>query len=705
MNEPAPASAPAAIERLTRLIESGRPDLAAAEAASLRPRFPPDTEILRLQAIALLQLGRLAQARTALADAHALSPRSIEVLCNLGSVLLAEGDGAAAVETLERAFALAPDHPAVLNGLGNARRASGDLVGAREAYAGATQAAPDHVGAWFNLAAAELALGDTRTAERIARQALIRVPGHPDGLFILGHALAAQRRHGEAEAAYAMGERSAPRDARFAYHTGLMAEEQKHPAAAAEAHARALALDPLLDHALGQLVFLRRQLCDWHDLDALSARLRARVAAGAAGIAPFGFLAEPATAAEQRQCARNFADRLDAATAPLRAQRAYAPAARIHDGVLRVGFVANGFGDHPTTLLVVAFIEALRTQAVEIHLFSTAPDDGSPLLQRLRLAAHHWHDAATMSAPALADAIHGAAIDVSIDLDGYCSGALPAAFALRPAPLQVNWLAYPGTLGAAWIDYVIADRIVLPESLVAGFSEQVAWLPRCFQPSDPTRIVPCARSRIECGLPERGAVYACFNNSYKINPASFERMLAVLAAVPDAVLWLLCGPDGSDRRLRAEAGRRGIDPQRLVFAPKVAHAEYLARYAHADVFLDTAPYGAHTTASDAVWAGCPVLTVPGATFASRVAASINHHLGMPQLNLPDDTAFVQTAVRLGHQTGAFAALRSELARRRADSGLFDMQAYAVDFAALLQRMAERHRAGLAPARLALQAKD
>jgi predicted O-linked N-acetylglucosamine transferase (SPINDLY family) len=310
-----------------------------------------------------------------------------------------------------------------------------------------------------------------------------------------------------------------------------------------------------------------------------------------------------------------------------------------------------------------------------------------------------------MTAEQLADAIHAAAIELLIDLDGYCSGALPAAFALRPAPLQINWLAYPGTLGAPWIDYVIADRVVLPDTLATQFSEQVAWLPRCFQPSDPSRIVPPAPSRAACGLPEQGVVYACFNNSYKINPASFGRLLAVLRGVPDSVLWLLSGPDGTDQRLRAEAHARGIDPQRLVFAPKVAHADYLARYALADLFLDCAPYGAHTTASDAIWAGCPVLTVAGATFASRVAASINHHLGMPQLNLASDAAFIDTAVRLGHDPDARTMLRRELAQRRADSGLFDMPAYASDFATLLRRMAERHRTGLAPWRLDLKAED
>jgi predicted O-linked N-acetylglucosamine transferase (SPINDLY family) len=696
MTEPDPSAAGAAAERITNLIDTARADLAEAEASRCRRRYPRDAEIARLHGITLLQVGRLAEARAALESAHALSPQSIEVLCNLGSVLLANGEAPAAVASLERACALAPQHPAVLNGLGNARRALGDLVGARDAYEQATRAQPDYLGAWFNLGAIRHALGELALAERDVRDALSLAPAHPEGLLVLGHILAAQQRHAEAEAAYAAGARSAPGDARFPYQCGLMAEEQKHHAAAADAHERALALDPHLDHALGQLVFLRRQLCDWRDIEALSTRLRARVGAGAAGIAPFGFLAEAATADEQLRCARTCAAGIEASSAALRARLAFAHPRPTSAAPLRVGFVANGFGNHPTGLLIVAMLEALREEEIEIHAFSTAPADGSPILRRLVAAAHAWHDSANTTAQALASTIHEAGIEVLLDLDGYCSGALPAAFALRPAPVQVNWLAYPGTLGAPWIDYVIADRIVLPDRLDAFFSEQVVALPRCFQPSDPTRVVAEPPSRSACGLPQGTVVYVCFNNSFKINPASFDRMLSVLREVPDSVLWLLSGPGGADQRLRTYAAQHGVGAARLVFMPKLPHAEYLARYRHADLFLDTAPYNAHTTASDAIWAGCPVLTVGGETFAARVAASLNHHLGMPQLNARDDAAFIEFATRIGRDAAARVALRDELATCRQHSNVFDMHGFAADFATALRKMSQRYRAGLAP---------
>ena len=694
MDDPTPT-----LDQIAHLIASGRADLAADDAARLRGRLPRDAEPARLHGIALFQLGRIDDARSALEQALALAPNSVEVLCNLGSVLLAADDPARALATLETAARIAPAHPAALNGLGNARRASGDGRGARDAYAAATHAAPGYLGGWCNLAAAELALGDAEAAERAAREATARAPGHPDAMLVLGHALAAQQRHAEARDAYGIGAHAAPRDARFAYHAGLMAEELGQPALAAAAHERALQLAPQLDQALAQLVFLRRRLCDWAGLDALSARLQARVTDGAPGIAPFGFLAEPASAALQLRCARTHASAIERAVAPLRARKPLLHARGATQEPLRIGFVANGFGNHPTALLVVAFIEALRYEPVVLHLYSTAVDDGSVLMQRLRSAAHAWHDVEASTAEEIARRVHADGIEVLIDVDGYCEGARPRAFALRPAPVQVNWLAYPGTLGAPWIDYVIADRIVLPRELRSHFSEHVAWLPRCFQPSDTTRQVATPAPRDRHGLPGGAIVYACFNNSYKLNAASFARLLAVLREVPSGVLWLLDGPDRANQRLREAAQRDGIAPGRLVFGASLPHDQHLARYAHADLVLDTSPYGAHTTASDAVWAGCPVLTCAGDVFAARVAASLNHHLGLPGLNAGDDAAFVATAVRLGHDVGERARLRARLAEARAHSGLFDMKAYARDFAALLQRMADRHRAGLPPAPL------
>jgi len=247
------------------------------------------------------------------------------------------------------------------------------------------------------------------------------------------------------------------------------------------------------------------------------------------------------------------------------------------------------------------------------------------------------------------------------------------------------------------MDYVIADRFVLPESIQPYFNEKVAYLPRCYQCSDTMRIVGKPPSRESCGLPaEDAVVYACFNTHFKLNQRSFVRMMRVLAGVPGSVLWLLKGPGRADDRLREAARDQGVAPSRLIFMDKLAHVAYLTCYRHVDLFLDTEHYNAHTVASDALWAGCPVLTRPGETFATRVAGSLNHHLGMGEMNVESDEAFVALAVRYGLDEAYRAVVRERLAQQIRQSGLFDMRAYAQDFAALLVRMAGHHRAGGIP---------
>lgn len=694
MPTPTPQSAAALIEQIVGLIEQGDDVQAIAVAQAARQRLPGDAELARLHGVALLRLERHDEAFAALTRARELAPRSVEVLCNLGSAASARGNAAAAMEALEAAFAIAPQHPAVLNGLGGARQLSGDAQGARDAYAAATKAAPNYLGAWLNLAGAELELARSRETERLTRMVLAQVD-HPQARRLLGDALAAQGRHADAEASYLAATRLTPADASLFYQAGLMADEQGQHARSASHHSRALELDPTLDRALSELVYAKRRLIDFDGLDVLSLRLRERVVAGAV-VAPFAFLSEPASAAEQLLCARQFANQVSRETVALKNRLAFKHAPAQAGSKPRVGLLSNGFGKHPTGLLIVALVEALRDGPLHIQLFATASHDRSTIATRLRGAAAESHELAALTDMAMAQRIHASQCEILIDLRGYGGGSNASMLALRPAPVQVNWLAYPATSGAPWIDYAIADCTVLPDAIRAGHSEAIAWLPRCFQPSDSTRGVGEPPSRVDCGLPENGIVYCCFNNSYKFNPASVARQLRVLAAVPDSVLWLLQGRDGSDQRLRDLAAQSGVDPQRLVFMPKLPHAKYLSRYRHADLFLDTLHYNAHTTASDAIFAGCPVLTTPGSTFAGRVAASLNHHLGMDELNGVGDEDWIAYAVNVGRDAAARTALKQRLDHQRVASGLFDMSAFADDFSGLILALAERHRNGKPP---------
>jgi predicted O-linked N-acetylglucosamine transferase (SPINDLY family) len=341
--------------------------------------------------------------------------------------------------------------------------------------------------------------------------------------------------------------------------------------------------------------------------------------------------------------------------------------------------------------------EALtRYEDLDLHLFATTADDDGPIRRRLA-AVTTMHDVSALNHAQVAQRIHDTGVEILIDLNGYSGHDNAELFALRPAPIQVNWLAYAGSMGAPWMDYLVADKIILPDELRAQVSEKLVRLPRCYQPNDNTREVAQPPSRAECGLPGQGTVFACFNNSYKINPAAFARMVLVLQQVPDSVLWLLSGVDGADDRLRAAARATGIAPERLVFLPRLPHAEYLSHYVNADLFLDTLPYNAHTTASDALWAGCPVLTCTGRTFAGRVATSLLQQLGLPELICEDEEAFIAMATQLGNDREALHTLRQHLSQQRTQSSLFDMRGFAGDFRRALQAMSARYRIGRKPA--------
>ncbi|HET9483280.1 MAG TPA: UDP-N-acetylglucosamine-peptide N-acetylglucosaminyltransferase, partial [Xanthomonadales bacterium] len=345
----------------------------------------------------------------------------------------------------------------------------------------------------------------------------------------------------------------------------------------------------------------------------------------------------------------------------------------------------SGFNNHPTALLTVDLVERLRDSSLTTVGFATTAGDGGALRTRIARAFHEFVELHALDHAAMAQRIRDARIDVLIDLRGYGGGSVSEVFAMRPAPLQVNWLAYPGTSGATFIDVMVADAFVVPRALEHHYSERVVRLPHAFQPSDATRRIGAPPERATCGLPGTGTVFASFNNSYKVSPGAFACWMRILGAVPGSVLWLLAGKDEgpASANLRTEAARAGIEPSRLVFMPKLPHLEYLARYAHVDLFLDTWPYDAHTTASDALYAGCPVLTLPGETFASRVAGSLVTTLGVPELIAGAAGDYVAKAVACAHDADRW---RLRVAEARTSSPLFDMPRFARDFAALLRSL-------------------
>jgi len=366
---------------------------------------------------------------------------------------------------------------------------------------------------------------------------------------------------------------------------------------------------------------------------------------------------------------------------------------------LRVGFVSADFHQHATTILLAQIFEMLDRSRFEVLLYSHGPDDGSPMRARVKAAADQFHDIRGLNDECAARLVRAHQVDVLIDLKGHTGRNRLGIFAYRPAPVQASYLAFPGTTGAPFIDYFIGDAVASPLSHAAHFSEKLALMPHSYQPNDRLRPLPAPTLRAHHGLPEQALVLCGFNQPFKISAPVFDVWCRLLKQLPHSVLWLLAWNDGIVNALRSEARARGVDPDRLVFAPRVPTADHLSRFALADIFLDTWPCNGHTTASDALWAGVPVVTHIGQTFASRVAASLLTQVGLPELICEGDAAYEATVVALAADPPRRRALRVHLHAARASAPLFDSQQYAQEFGELLVRMAERHTQGLPPAHL------
>ncbi len=442
--------------------------------------------------------------------------------------------------------------------------------------------------------------------------------------------------------------------------------------------------------------------CDWTALDTDLERLGVAIAelrkAGPNAttlLSPFCLL----TLADDPMLSRWMAEVTVNRPHPCATGREHLPVPRVQ-GKIRLGMLSADFKHHATTILLAEVLEHLDRNHFELYLYSTRAEDGSELGHRVRNAATVWHTVHDWSSERVARQMMDDQIGILFDLKGFTAGSRLDILARRPAPLQVAWLGYPGTTGARYIDYIVGDPVVTPLEHQAHFSEHIAQMPHCYQPNDSVRTQPAPLTRAQCGLPEDAFVFASFNQSYKIVPEVFKAWCHVLQQTPGSVLWLLVPQEVVQNRLRAVATDLGVDPGRLVFAPFVATDEHRARLPQIDLFLDSYPCSGHTTASDALWAGVPVLTLMGQTFASRVAASLLHTVGLPQLVCTDLDRYIEEAVRYAGDRGAIQALKQHLERQRTASPLFNGQRFAKDLCALLQRMVDRHDAGLPPDALA-----
>jgi protein O-GlcNAc transferase len=583
------------------------------------------------QAVECHRLGRLAEAEMAYLEVLRLDPNQSHALHLLGVVLTQTRRPAEGAELIRRSLALRPQQPVAHASLGDALAQTGHFDEALDCYDRALAFSPQIVAALIGRGRILLDRGLNQAALAALEAAVHFQPDDPTTLFLCGRALAQLARPAEAGACFR----------------------------------RVLILDPTFEYVQGARLWVELHACQWSDYQTQIDEIAAAVRDDRPAAFPFVFFSVSDSCELQLRCARQFAARYRPNIAPLWQGELYR-----HDRI-RIAYVSEDFRSHPTSYLMMDLWEQHDRQQFETIAISLRPAENSEVGRRVQSAFDRFIDASALQDAAVAQLIRKLEVDIAVDLMGYTGGVLHAIFARRPAPIQVNYLGYPGTLGSRDADYLIADEFLIPETERAHYSERIVCLPGTYQPNDRRRSIGALPSRADCGLPRNAFVWCCFNNAYKFNPPLFDIWCRLLAAVHDSVLWVIPGAKETEKNLLLEAAARHIDPARLVFAPNVSNADHVARIALADLCLDTAPVNGATTTSDALWAGVPVVTYAGRSFVSRMAGSLLSGAGLPELITTSWQEYEGLALALAKDPDRLAALRTRLRDSRSTSRLFD----------------------------------
>lgn len=724
-----------ALRQARALHQQGRLPEAERLYAAILAHDPDHFDALCLLAVIESQRGNFDSAAALFGKAAGINPKCALVHSSLGNALLALERHAEAAASFNRALAMEPENSAVLNNRGNALFKLKRHDEALASYDGALAVKADSAEILYNrgnvlreLTRYEEALGSYDHALNIR-------PEYAEALYHRCAVLRHLKRHAEALAGYERLLTVKPDYAAALCDRGNALLEIGRPEEAIEGYERALAVEPQLaearynrgmafsalarheeaarqfsqllgDHpdfpyAKGELLYSRLHCCDWNDWAHDAARVERDVAAGKRAATPFAFLCASESPSSQLQCAKTYIEDRHSASPPA----AWTGEHYLHDRI-RVAYLSADFHDHATAHLTAELFELHDKTRFETHAISLGPERNDDWRLRLERAFTRFHDVRCRGDRAVASMLRNLEIDIAVDLQGHTRGSRPGILAYRPAPIQVNYLGYPGTMGADFIDYILADRITIPQILRPFYTEKVIYLPDMYQPSDTRRrIADSAPTRGEAGLPQDGFVFCSFVASYKISPPTFDSWMRLLAEINGSVLWLLAGNADAVRNLRRNAQIRGIAPERLVFAPRMKLEHHLARHRLADLFLDSLPINAHTTASDALWAGLPLLTCLGSSFAGRVAGSLLNALGLPELIAATREEYEALALDLARDRDKLAAIRAKLARNRQTHALFDTDRLRRHIESAYETMLERLQRGALPASFAVAPLD
>ena len=649
-----------------------------------------DAEVLNSRGAALRELNRHEEALASYDKALAFKPDYPEALNNRGNALKELKRYEEALASYERALALRPAYANAMIGRGLALHELKRYAEALASYDKALTVKPNYALALYSRGTALHEMKRWAEAFDSYDAAIALEPNLAGAWLGRGNVFYELKRNDEALGAYDKALALEPELAKAWLGRGNVFSQLRRYEEAFDAYDKAVKLEPDLTGAEGSRLQVKMHLCDWSNLDAECNHLIESIRNGKSNAQPFHLLAIPSSPEEQKEYAERWIANEYPGDPVWRGERYE------HDRI-RVAYLSPDFRQHAVSFLLAGMFECHDKSRFDVSAISVGPDDNSEMRQRLEPSFARFIDAMTYDEDQIANLIKELEIDILVDLAGFTADARTSIFARRPAPIQAIYLGYAGTMGARYFDYILADRIVIPMAKRECYSEKVVYLPNSFMGNDSKRkISERLPRRSECGLPESGFVFCSFNQAYKIIPQQFDIWMRLLRQLDDSVLWLSIMNETAIHNLKREAQNRGVDPGRIVMAQQVpVNEDHLARQQLADLFLDTLPYNAHSTASDALWAGLPVLTCVGETFAGRVAASLLHAIQLPEMITTTPEAYEGLAIELAKHPEKLARIKRKLADNRLTTPLFDTKRFTQHIEAAYATMHERYQAGLA----------
>ena len=660
---------------------------------------PRHFDAIHMSGVIACQQGKYQLGYELISKAIAINPNNAIAYNNHGLVLqeLEQFDAAAA--SYERAIALQPDYAEAYNNRGNVLNELKQLDAAVASYERAIAIQPSYAQAYYNHGVVLQKLKRLDAAMASYERAISIMPDLAEAYNNRGVVLQELKQLDAAMASYERAIAIKPDYAEAYNSRGNAFKELNQLDAALENYDKALQLKPDYDLLHGLRLYIRMQICDWNGAEAQCVELENKILRGKNATSPFPLLGIKDSLALQKKSAELFVRHNYPINNSLGLISKHPPKEKI-----RIGYFSADFGEHPVSYLTTGLYETHDRSKFEVIAFSFGYHANGETRKRLLSAFDQFVDVRDKNDREVAQLSRGLQIDIAIDLGGHTKDSRTGIFAYRAAPVQVGYLGFPGTMGAEYIDYIIADHTLIPPEFQGFYSEKIIYLPYSYMVNDRRRKISDVRfTRQDLGLPGTGCVLCCFNNSYKITPAVFDAWMRILKAVDGSVLWLREDNTTSSKNLRKEAERRGISAERLVFAKRMESlSEHLARHRQADLFIDTLPYNAHTTASDALWAGLPVLTCMGESFASRVAASLLNAIHLPELITRTLEDYERLAIELARNPSKLAEIQRKLETNRLTTPLFDTGLFTKHLEAAYSQIHERHHADLPPDHIYIQ---